>query len=425
VKATEEEMVIESVGVRGDGIARAGDAVVFVPRTLPGERVRVRLGKPGKDGTVRGALKRVVEPAPERAEPPCPHFGVCGGCALQHMEDGAYAAWKTGVVLGALERQGLPMDVVEPLVRTPPGARRRADLTVVRRKDDLLLGFNARAEHRVIDLAECPVLMPAIVALFPALRETLARLFRPGDTGEVRVNMLDRGPDIVLVTGAKVGAGGRARLAELAAERGAVRLSLRHPKAPTAETVAELAAPTVSFGHHAVAAPPGAFLQASREGEQALREFVMGASRGAARVADLFCGLGAFALPLAAYGAAVLAVDGDRAAVAALEAAARGMAKGRISVQARDLDKRPLTVGELNRFDVVVFDPPRLGARPLAAQLAASRVPKVVAVSCNPASFARDARILTESGYRLRRVLPVDQFLWSPHVELAALLERA
>ncbi len=424
MKAVDEELVIESVGVRGDGIARAGEAVVFVPRTLPGERVKVRLGKPGRDGTVRGALRAVIEPAPDRAEPPCPHFGVCGGCALQHMADGAYAAWKTGIVLGALERQGLPMDVVEPLVRTPPGARRRADLTAVRRKDDLLLGFNARAEHRVIDLVECPVLMPAIVALLPALRETLGRLFRPGDTGEVRVNMLDHGPDIVLITGAKVGTGGRARLAELAEAAGAVRLSLRHPKAAVAETVARRAAPSIAFGGHAVEAPPGAFLQASREGEEALRGFVMEATRGAARVADLFCGLGAFALPLAARGAAVLAVDGDRAATTALEEAARGLGKGSVSVEARDLDTRPLTVGELNRFDAVVFDPPRLGARPLAAQLAASRVPKVVAVSCNPASFARDARILVESGYRLRRVLPVDQFVWSPHVELAALLER-
>ncbi len=419
----EIEVDIAEIGARGDGVARLPDGSrLYVPATAPGDRVRVRVTG-GRDSPPTARVVALLAPGPDRAEPPCRHFGACGGCAFQHISTAAALAWKTARIRSELSRRDLPADRLLPAVAVPPGRRRRADLKAVRRQGDLVLGFNARASHRVIDLAECPMLRPEIVRVLPALRETLLSLFAPGESARVAVALVEGGVDLLLETAASLGAAGRERLAAFAEAADLARLSIRHPRASGAEPLAERRPARVLCGGVAVAIPPGAFQQAAAEGEAALVDFVREGVGGARRVADLFAGCGAFALPLAGAGAAVHAVEGDGAAARALDAAARG-AGLRVAVERRDLFRRPLAPAELAAFEAVVFDPPRAGARAQAAAIAEARVATVVAVSCNPATFARDAAILTAAGYRLDRVLPVDQFPWSTHVEIAAVLRR-
>jgi 23S rRNA (uracil1939-C5)-methyltransferase len=426
------DLTITALGARGDGIATAGELRVIVPGALPGERVRARLvrPKPGKRGKTppRARVLEVVEASPDRIDPACPHFGACGGCATQHLAPEPALKWKHGLIVEALRRRGLPTKAVRPVTAIAPGLRRRADFTAIRRRDDVLLGFNAAASHTVIDVRECPVLLPAIVAILAPLRAYLARQLMPGARAEAVVNASETGLDLVLVTAAKLGARGRERLASFAEEHDLARVSRRHPDAEVPEIIAERRAPIAPFGGFPVRLPPGAFLQASALGEAALVASVIAVAGEARRIADLYCGCGSFTFPLAAYAPAsprVHAVDANEAAVEAVRAAANAAALTRITTERRDLDRRPLRVDELNRFDAVVFDPPRAGAQAQAEELAASRVAAIAAVSCHPASFARDAEILVGGGYALDWVQPVDQFPWTPHVELVARFTRA
>lgn len=419
-------VTIEALGARGDGIATLAGRRLYVPYALQGETVRVRIDRSKNDprAPLTGRLVEVSAPSPDRVEPPCPHFGVCGGCAVQHMAPPAYARWKNGLITSALAARDLPTDVVEPPVPVPSGSRRRADFTAIRRRNDLILGFNARASHRVIDVDACPVLLPEIVALLTPLRAILTDLLSPSDRAEVVVNATTTGLDVLLVTGARLGAAGHENLARFAEDHDLARLSRRHPQAKAPETIVERRPPTAMFGSVPVALPPGAFLQATADGEASL---VAAAAAGVGtprRILDLFCGSGTFSVPLATSAddgsASVHAVDGEADAVTALEAAARAASLSRITSETRDLDRRPFRVEELNRYDAVVFDPPRAGAKRQAEAIAASKVPHVVAISCNPGTFARDAAILVAGGYRLTLVRPVDQFPWTPHLELAA-----
>lgn len=422
----ELEVDIGEIGARGDGIARLEDGKkLFVPFTVPGDHVRVRLGLPRPDG-LGGRVVALLSTGPSRAEPPCRHFGTCGGCALQHLESGSYQAWKLDLLTKALARQGVSAGALRPLFVTPPASRRRADLTAVRRKNDLLLGFNARQSHRVVDLAECPVLQPAIAGLLAPLRLLLTVLLEPADTAEVVVTRTDSGLDLLLVTGAELGLKRRERLAEFAAMQDLARIARRHPKSRGAEILVERRSVRVRFGDVSVPFPPGGFLQASAEAEAVLRAAVQEGIGAARRVVDLYAGCGTFGLPLAAEGRQVFAAEGDRQLAEALAKVVREAA-GRLglAVAVRDLARHPFAPEELDGAEAVIFDPPRAGARAQAEALARSRVERIVAVSCHPASFARDARVLVEGGYRLEWIQPVDQFLWSPHLELAAAFRRA
>lgn len=421
---TDIELTIEALGARGDGIASFEGERVIVPLAVPGDRVQARLAR-DKDGRLMGRIRAVLEPGPARAAPPCPHFGDhprggCGGCALQHLAADAYRAWKLAQLEATLARHGVAADAIEPIAVSPPASRRRADLTASRKKDGVILGFNARGSHRVVDLAECPVLRPGLAALFQPLRELLAPLMKPGDGAEARLAATDSGADLLLVSAIEMGAGARERIAAFAARHDLARVARAHPKHPGTEILIERRPVRMAMGDVLVPLPPGAFLQATAEGEAALRDFIVVATAGARRVADLYAGIGTFAFPLAAAAAKVHAIERDRALVAAIEAGARAAMLPGITAEARDLDKRPLDAGVLAAYDAVVFDPPRAGAPAQAAALAASRVSRVIAVSCNPGSFARDARTLIDGGYRLARLKPVDQFLWSSHLELAA-----
>jgi 23S rRNA (uracil1939-C5)-methyltransferase len=404
------ESVIESLGAQGDGVTAEG---VFVPFALPGERVRLM------PSGHRARLDAVLQRAPERTEPPCPHFSTCGGCALQHASDRLLAEWKRDLVRRALASRGIEGVGIRPTSTSPPASRRRATFGARRTRKGALVGFHAAASDEIVAVTTCPVSDPALVAALPALAEIAEIGGSRKGTLRLTVTASERGLDIAVEGGKPIEGPMYGQLVAVAATRGLARLSW------DGEPLVTRRQPIHRFGRAWVAPPPGGFLQATREGEAALVAAMREAVGTAARVVDLFAGSGTFALPLA-EGAEVLAADADAQALAALDAGWRG-AEGlrRVVTERRDLLHRPLLARHLAAFDAVVFDPPRAGARAQVEQLALSSVPRVGAVSCNPATFARDARALIDGGYRLDWVLPVDQFRWSPHVELAAAFSRA
>jgi 23S rRNA (uracil1939-C5)-methyltransferase len=415
------ELEIESVGARGDGQARLGDDLVFVPYAAAGDRVLARVeGRRGEG--LAATLIELTSPGPGRAEPPCQHYGRCGGCALQHLDDDTYAAWKLSLLTTQLARHGLGEVDVAPLVRVPPHSRRRATFAFARRKGATLLGFNARASHSVIDVEACLLLDPALAALLPPLRAMLVEMVAEGEEGDVVINLTDGGADVLVEADARLDLFGREKLAAFADAHDLARLTWRRPGIGFAEPISRRRPAVVHFGGVAVEPPPGAFLQPTRGGELAIAEHVLAAVGGATPVADLYAGCGSFSVPLALRGV-VHAVEGEQASLEVLEIAAHrdGLA---ITTEVRDLARRPLLAHELKRFQAVVFDPPRAGAAQQVAELAKAGPPLVVAVSCNPATLARDLKALVDAGYRLREVTPIDQFPWSPHLEAVAVLRR-
>jgi len=341
---------------------------------------------------------------------------------VQHLTPPVYTEWKRGLLVNALSRQGIEGEV-GALVETPPRSRRRASLAARRGGSGVFLGFNEAGSSRIVDLTDCVVLRPEITALLPPLRAVLAGILPQNGGADLTVTLLDDGIDLVVVAENKLDLAMRERLAEFAVAQDLARLSWRGAD-DFNDPVAHRRSGVIRFDGIPVTIPPGGFLQASAEGEAALTGLVREGVGAAKKIADLFCGAGTFALPLAS-GAQVTAIDGEAAAIDALALAARRGGRGeRIAAQRRDLFRQPLTAVELKGFDAVVFDPPRAGARDQAEALAASVVPLVVAVSCNPSSLARDARILVDGGYRLERATPVDQFLWSTHLEAVAVFRR-
>jgi 23S rRNA (uracil1939-C5)-methyltransferase len=404
------EVIIERLGAGGDGVAENG--TLFVPFTLPGERARVELEPDGK----HAHLVELSEPSPDRIEPICPHFGTCGGCALQHLEQGAYLRWKREQVVAALRTRGLDVEV-EGVRVVPLGSRRRASFALAKTSQGLALGFKRVRSHELVNIETCPVMSPEIVASLPGLKAALAPLLHPKRELRVTLTETRQGLDLV-VEGAKTSPPALAQLGAQAAKLGIARCTMN------GELVAQFAAPTVEFSGAAVNLPPGAFLQASIASEAVLVDLVREFVGKAKRVADLFAGLGTFTFALAAN-VSVDAFEEDQAALAALAEAARRMSGLKpVKTFRRDLFDSPLGPKELHRYDAVLFDPPRAGAAAQAEMLAKSVVPKLVAVSCNPGTLARDLRILVDDGYRITRVVPVDQFLFSPHIEVVAALSR-
>ncbi len=408
------EVVIEAVGGEGDGIA-AGP--LYAPFTLPGERVRLAAGGQRRE------LEAVLEASPQRVTPPCQHFGVCGGCALQHWEHGAYLEWKVDRLVRTLARERIETQVL-PAFAAAPASRRRLSLHArPGRKDAARLGFKGRKSWDVIDIAECPIADPRLEAALPALRRLAVPLFEHSKSAPtLHVTLTDTGIDVD-ISGVERKSGGlsadaRMRLAEIAGEADFARVTLDGEVAYLARQ------PTVRMGQATVALPAGGFLQAVPEAELAMANMAVEAAAGAERIADLFCGAGAFTFHLAKL-APVLAVDSSAPAIRSL-IGALGTAPGLHGVvaEARDLTRRPVLAAELKRIDTVLFDPPRAGAAEQCAELASSKVSRVIGVSCNPATFVRDARILADAGFTLDRLLPVDQFLWSPHIELVAVFNR-
>lgn len=408
------ELLIEAVGGEGDGVA-AGPA--YVPFALPGERVLAA------GAGERRSLVEVLQASPDRVAPPCPHFLACGGCALQHWAHAPYLAWKVERLRGTLARQRIETELAAPFAAAP-GTRRRLSLHARKGTPTTArLGYKARRSWDLVEIEVCPIADPRLQTAIPALKRLAAPLFEhPKSAPTLHVTLTDTGLDVD-ISGVERRSGGlsadrRVVLADRAAEAGLARVTL------DGEIAFQARAPQVRLGSASVALPPGAFLQATAQAEAAMSSFVAEAAAGAGRIADLYSGVGTFTFRLAEI-APVLAADASAEAIRALSAAvatAPGL-KG-VTAEARDLVRRPVLAAELRRFDVVVFDPPRAGAVEQTAELARSGLGRVIGVSCNPATFARDARVLVDAGFRLVRVLPVDQFLWSPHIELVGVFER-
>lgn len=412
-----EKLTIMAMGAQGDGRASHDGQTVYVPGALPGETVRATLDD------ARAHDVEIVTPSAERVSPSCPHFGDCGGCSVQHWADPPYRAWKRQLVADALSRQGIETKVAS-LVPGTPRIRRRATFSVLRRPEGVRLGFQREGSHMIVDTTDCHVVDPvlnrargALKALAKAVLPVMKAAAKPVS---MTVTVTQTGLDVAVAGDFTLSEPGRQAAIGIALKANFARLTVRD------EVLAETRKPAVSFDGIAVGLPPGGFIQATAHAESAMRDLVSGHMQGAKSVADLFAGCGTFALPLARL-ARVHAVEGDRASLAALDAAwraASGQKLRRVTTERRDLFVRPVTAKELDSFDGLVFDPPRAGAEAQAHQIAGSGVKRVAAISCNPATLARDLAILTGGGYRIVTVTPIDQFLWSPHVETVALLER-
>ena len=408
---------IARVAGQGDGVAETPAGPVFAPLTLPGETVRGVV----IDG--RMEAPEILELSPDRIAPVSPHYGDCGGCSLQHWASGPYLDWKRDQVVGALARERIETEV-EATVAVPPGTRRRLALHARRLEDGrIVLGFKARKSWRLVEVSTCPVADPRLVAAFPALAKVAAAfLEHPKSAPTLHVTWTLDGMDVD-VTGVERKSGGLSADRQMQAIRAArevdvARLSM------AGETLMMARQPRVQFGPATVPLPAGGFLQAVPEAEAAMVERAVAAVKGAKKVADLFCGTGTFTFPLATV-ASVLAADASAAGIAALKqgiGSARGMKP--ITAEARDLFRRPLSPYDLKGVEAIVFDPPRAGAIDQTAQIKDTKASVVVGVSCNPQTFARDARVLIDAGFRLETVTPVDQFLWSAHVELVGVFRR-
>ncbi|MFY9209949.1 MAG: RsmD family RNA methyltransferase [Aestuariivita sp.] len=399
-----DSFTINRLGHQGDGIA---EGPIFAPRTLPGEVV---------SGTLDGRhLKdiRIDSPSENRVKPLCAHYKACGGCGLQHASDEFVAAFKVDVVRQALAAQGISPEFRE-ILTSPPGSRRRATLAARRTKKGVLVGFHARASDTITEIPGCVLVSPDILSA----RDAIAALTEAGSSRKgalaVTVTVSEGGLDLAVRGGKPLDGPLQILLAGIAERHDLARLTWDDEVVVTRRT------PIQRFGAAQVAPPPGAFLQATVEGEAALLSAVIEATQGAQHILDLFAGSGTFTLPLAEK-AEVHAIEADRAMIEALDKGWRH-ASGlkRVTAQARDLFRNPVIAQDLKRFDAVVIDPPRAGAEAQTQELAASQIPQIAFVSCNPVTFARDARMLVDGGYRLNWVQVVDQFRWSAHVELAA-----
>lgn len=432
----EHVVEIDTLGHQGDGLANLDGKSIVVPFALPGERVRIALDTSATQPVPTARLIAVETPSPDRRGPACTHFGQCGGCKLQHLASDAYAAWKHATLEKTLAGQGLTGFELHPLFTVPAHTRRRVTLTAIQNlhKDKIVLGFSEAASHTVIDITECPIAAPEITQALPDLRTLIAALPEPSAPGrhakrgkakkparaQLTITATRTGLDVHIKTGQGAIADPLLLqdLSALTNNSNWARLTVDD------DIIAEIRPPQLKFGPAMVTLPPGAFCQATEHSERHLIETVCAHADISGPVWDLFAGIGTLTFPLAKK-TSVHAVESDSAALAALERG-RDTTQGikAITTARRDLFRNPLLPKELAKASTVVFDPPRAGAKAQAEALADSQVPRIIGVSCNPATFARDARILANGGYRLAAVFPVDQFLWSPHIELIGIFNR-
>lgn len=409
---------IARLGAEGDGIAETANGPVYVPFSHPGDRLKAAVEKS------QGTIMALTEPSPDRIAPQCRHFGpegvngACGGCSMQHVNPDLYRQFKRGLVVSALRSKGIDVEV-GALVEAHPGERRRAVFAARKTEKELLLGFNQAGSHHIVNISECPVLKPSIVARLDDIRIIGAALAPNAEAFRLSVLETLAGLDIAADGLPKLSPEQRqAAVATILKIRRIARVSL------DGEILVEPMKPVIRFGTTDVSPPAGGFTQATVEAEEAMASLVMDIIGKVKTVADLFAGSGTFSLRLAEK-SKVHAVEGDARAVAALEHAARNRQGLKpVTSERRDLFRRPMMTSELKHFDAVVFDPPRAGAEAQSKELARSTVRKIAAVSCNPQTLARDLSILVAGGYRVISVTPIDQFIWSPHVEIVAALER-
>ena len=427
---SECEVVIEYLGANGDGIAATEDELLYIPMTLPGEKVRV---KPSDAKGKRRSAKalKILEKSVNRVIPSCKHFGDCGGCSTQHLSKETYLNWKQSIVLKTLERIGANRKCLEKICLIPPRTRRRAEFSALRirgRNGRVVIGFHARESNRIVDIEECKILHPRLQNIIQPLRNILEKVLEPSMKCDLLATDTSIGIDLLITTKSPPRPKQSLLFANFAEEFDLARVSWSS-KLSGLEPIALRRHPVVTFNGVNVAVPPGVFLQASTQAEKLIIDLVIEnlatLPKRRAHVADLFSGIGTLTIPIAAAGARVKAIDNNTEAINSLLAAAGAAGfSGRVNVENRNLFQRPLIPSELKKYHAVVFDPPRSGAASVARNLSISEVPLLIAVSCNPATFARDASIIISGGYTLNRVTPVDQFVYSKHIELVAMFTK-
>lgn len=417
------DLIIHQLGPKGDGIHDSARGRIYVDRTLPGDSVQAKIRR-GDDGIIRGDLVEVVKHSPHRVAAPCPYYDVCGGCTMQHAEDGFYRDWKVEIVRDALEKKGVRPRIWLDPVFLPAGNRRRATFAAYKKNNIVTLGYYKRRTHSVTPIDACLVADPAIMGLRNKLVMLLVPILQEGKAADVFIQFVNGQFDII-ITG-PVGKKGkpdlplREAIAQMAHTSRINRIGWRARDRDPIEVMIEREPIRIRFGALDVKLPPMAFLQPTRAGEKALTDAVMELLPEKGRFADLFCGCGTFSGPMLERGQ-VDAFDSVGPAITALEKAAGGKP---LKALRRDLFKNPLRRDEANKYDAIVFDPPRAGAQEQSRNLASGKTPVLIGVSCNPATFARDARTIIDGGYRLESVRIIDQFTWSHHVELVALFTK-
>lgn len=417
------DLIIHELGPKGDGIHDSSRGRIYIDRALPGDAVQAKIRR-GDDGVMRGDLVEIAKASPHRIKAPCPHYDVCGGCTMQHAKNDYYRDWKQEIVKDALEKKGLRPKVWKDTVFIGSGTRRRATFAAYKKKDVVTLGYYKRRSHQVTNITECLIADPAIMKLRTQLTTMLVPILQEGKPADVFVQKI--GPIFDLVITGGVGRKGkpdmqvREGLAALLKDTKIARISWRAKERDIPEVMVEKEALIAQFGKLSVKMPPLAFMQPTKEGEKALVDAVMEVMPKSGKFADLFSGCGTFTGSMLERGS-VDAYESVDPAVRALD-----KAKGALPVKVyrRDLFRNPLRREEANRYDAIVFDPPRAGAQDQVKSIASGRTPVLIGVSCNPATFARDARMLVDGGYRLESVRVIDQFTWSHHVELVALFTK-
>ena len=405
-------LTIERLGAQGDGIATHDGRQVFAPLTLPDETITAEIDRD------RARVIDIITPSPDRVGQRCAHYGECGGCSLQHLADERYLAFKREQVVTALSF--LQIDApVDPVIAIAPRSRRRAVFAGHRAGKAIAIGFHSRRSHRIVPITDCTVVTPGVLALLPKLERVAAITAPTKDALTISVTETITGFDVALNGVARgIPADARIRAIQAAGEIGLARLSIN------GDVAMERAAPTIRAGAAHLTPPPGGFLQACEASEAAMLALVKEAIGDSRKVVDLFAGAGTFSLPLAST-ATVHAVEGEETALAALDRAARkAQSLKPVTVEKRDLFRQPLTCADLKRFDAAVIDPPRAGAEAQSRELAASSLKRIAMVSCNAQTFARDIKIMRDASWRITRITPIDQFLWSPHIEIVAQLHR-
>lgn len=419
-------VTIDKLGAQGDGIGEHAGLPIYVPGALPGEVVNAHIVDK-KRGGFYTKLITVERPSPSRAQPICKHFGACGGCQLQHLNDDYYKQWITDRASLALSQHGFDeVRVLEPYF-APPGSRRRTSFKAHKGGSGLILGFNAKNSHQIVNISECPITNEVILQLIPELKAVLNKILPARMVATIHCTLAANGLDLLIEAQQSLDLTARELLAEFADCDDVASLHWQHDG--FMDPVSIRREPVMEFAGVRVPLPPASFVQATAECEKAMVRHVVEACDGYGRVADLFCGLGTFTFPLASNHQ-VLAVEGAQGPLKSLEAgrnfsSAQGVKLKQIIAKHRDLFRRPLTAAELAGFEVAVIDPPRAGALAQMTELAKSSVQRIVSVSCNPNTFARDARILVDGGYSVDSILPVDQFLWSNHLELVGVFTRS
>lgn len=418
------DLTIGQLGPKGDGISRGPHGRIYVDRALPGDRIHAGPLR-SDDGLARAEILKILVPSPHRQKPPCAHYDRCGSCTLQHLDPDYYRRWKIQMVTESLARYGLePREWLKP-VFIGSGNRRRATFSVRRQRDQLVMGYYRRRSREIGDIDSCLVADPKILALRAKIKPLLKPLLAEGRTIDVFFQLVGEQVDMVITgrigRGGKPDAASRTTLSGMAQVLSITRVGWRDTESMPVLSLVDRGRVSAKFGMLNVELPPASFLQPTSEGEGALIDAVLGALPAKGTFADLFSGCGTFSGPMLERGS-VDAYESLPAQVRALSKAAEK--QGALKVFRRDLFAAPLRRDELNRYDAIVFDPPRAGCREQAEAMASSRAPLLIGVSCNPATFSRDARILCDGGYRFQSLRIVDQFLWSHHVELVGVFTK-